>query len=152
MKRIFALAIIGIMSISLVANAFADTSSCQGFAYGYMSDGQVYMMLSGKRYGPFETMDQFKFTLQRMGPQFQANLKQYMLYEPSGSAQKYLVYKDQLGDCNPYSLDMETVVAWNAKLDVLFRKLAARFSGNTAGYRTVLANAVNKLNTKMNAS
>lgn len=141
-----------ILIASLVQSTYASYDVCRSFAYGYMSDGKVYMMLEGKKYGPFEDMTQFKFTLDRFGPQFKENLKRYMLMEPNGSAEKYLVYRDELGECNPYVLDMDTIASWNAKITALFVKLDARYGNDHYAYRNVLTNALNNINTKLNAN
>jgi hypothetical protein len=70
-----------------------------------------------------------------------------MLYNPNGGPDKYLVYRDELGDCNPYVLDMDTVTLWNAKITTLFLQLNDRFAGNPSAYRTALSGALSRVNT-----
>lgn len=142
--------LIGFISVSAPTFAAPLTdASCRSYAYGFMADGKVYMMLAGKKYGPFEDMNQLKITLTRLGPQFRDNLKRYMLLETNGSAEKYLVYRDEIGECNPYELDMDTVADWNLKITDLFRKLNVKFWANINAYRTALYGAIDKVNTKI---
>lgn len=129
MKKLLSLLVL-VSFISVSAPTYAATvvdASCKSYAYGYMADGKVYMMLAGKKYGPFEDMNQLKTTLARLGPRFRDNLKRYMLLDTNGSAEKYLVYRDEIGECNPYDLDMDTVADWNLKITDLFRRLNAKF-------------------------
>jgi transketolase C-terminal domain/subunit len=69
MKKIISgIAVFVVLSQTLIVSA-ADTTTidnCRQYAYGYMSDGKVYMMLASKKYGPFEDVNQLKFTLERM--------------------------------------------------------------------------------------
>jgi hypothetical protein len=66
MKKIIAgIAVLSFLGQSFIASA-ATVDNCRQFAYGYMTDGKVYMMLAGKKYGPFEDTEQLKFTIERM--------------------------------------------------------------------------------------
>jgi hypothetical protein len=107
------------------------------------------MMLAGKKYGPFEDTEQLKFTIERMWPQFKENLRQYMLYEPNGWPEKYLVFRSELWECNPYTLDMTVIAEWNTKVTNLFQTLNLRFANNIPAYRTALTNAINILQSKI---
>ena len=127
----------------------AATDDCRQYAYGYMSDGKVYMMLAGKKYGPFEDVNQLKFTLERMGPQFKESIRQYMLYNQNGWPDKYVVFREDLGDCNPYVLDMDTVAIWNTKVTALFMRLNDRFKTDSFSYRIALTNALAKVEAKI---
>jgi len=62
-----------------------------------------------------------------------------------------LVFKDELGDCNPYALDMDTIDKWNSKVTATFRKLNVRFAQDKSGYRNALWTAIGNLNNKINA-
>ena len=143
---------ITLVFLSQMVVTFAATpDNCRQYAYGYMADGKVYMMLAGKKYGPFQDVNQLKFTLERMWPQFAENLKQYMYLDPNGGPDKYVVYRNELGDCNPYVLDMETVTLWNSKVTALFRQLNVRFQNDHWWYKTAMTNAITIVNNRMNS-
>jgi hypothetical protein len=65
MKKIFSIIALLLFS-SQVAFVSAASDNCKSYAYGYMSDGKIYMMLTNRKYGPFDDIDQLKFTLERL--------------------------------------------------------------------------------------